>query len=67
MNPATLKYGELAKGTKIGETKGVFPRIEKAKTMSEIENEKLKIESCDSHPFLFQFSIFNFSFAAPQR
>src|SRR6185295_7650168 len=31
------KWGELNAGTKIGETIGVFPRIDKAKVMSEIK------------------------------
>ena len=45
-NPENLKYGELKAGTKIGETKAVFPRIDKTKVMSEImENGKLKTEN----------------------
>ena len=36
IDPANLKWGELATGTKIGETVGVFPRIDKNKVMSEI-------------------------------
>jgi methionyl-tRNA synthetase len=36
IDPATLKWAELASGTKIGETIGVFPRIDKTKVMSEI-------------------------------
>ncbi len=50
LNPANLKYGELAKDTKISEIKGVFPRIDKIKVMSEIENEKLKVENEKSEP-----------------
>lgn len=45
VNPETLEYGQLKEGTKIAEIKGVFPRIDKIKVMSEIENEKLKIEN----------------------
>jgi methionyl-tRNA synthetase len=50
INPAELKYGELKSGTKIGETKAVFPRIDKTKVMNEImeevmENGKLKMEN----------------------
>lgn len=46
INPENLKYGELQAQTKIGETKPVFPRIDKTKVMSEImENGKLKIEN----------------------
>ncbi len=44
IDPAGLKWGGLVAGTKIGETEGVFPRIDKAKVMSEIE-EKSRVES----------------------
>ncbi|MEQ1606684.1 MAG: methionine--tRNA ligase [Pyrinomonadaceae bacterium] len=37
IDPANLKWGELAAGTRIGETVGVFPRIDKKKVMSQIE------------------------------
>ncbi len=43
INPENLKYGELKAGTKIGVTEGVFPRIDKNKVMSEI-NEKMENE-----------------------
>ncbi len=36
INPENLSYGELNTGTKIGETSGVFPRIDKTKIMTEI-------------------------------
>ncbi len=39
VNPENLKYGELEKGTKIGKTEGVFPRLDKVKVMSEIVSE----------------------------
>ncbi len=39
IDPASLKWGGLAPGTAIGETKGVFPRIDKAKVMNEIKAE----------------------------
>lgn len=46
VNPENLKYGELKAGTKIGETKPVFPRIDKTKVMNEIKNEtEIKQES----------------------
>ena len=49
INPENLKYGELTAGTKIGETKPVFPRIEKTKVMNEIneamDNGKLKMDN----------------------
>jgi methionyl-tRNA synthetase len=38
VDPATLKWGELAEGTMIGEVKPLFPRIDKAKTMQEISS-----------------------------
>lgn len=39
IDPADLKWGELAAGTAIGETEGVFPRIDKSKVMSEIKEK----------------------------
>ncbi len=36
LDPSNLAWGGLAAGTKIGETVAVFPRIDKNKTMSEI-------------------------------
>jgi|CXWL01.1.fsa_nt_gi methionyl-tRNA synthetase len=36
IDPTNLKWGELAAETKIGETVGVFPRIDKSKVMNEI-------------------------------
>jgi methionyl-tRNA synthetase len=47
LDPADLKWGELASGTRIGETEGVFPRIDKNKVMSEIK-EKSRVESRES-------------------
>jgi methionyl-tRNA synthetase len=38
-DPAKLIWGELAGETAIGETEAIFPRIEKSKIMSEIEQE----------------------------
>ena len=37
INPENLSWGELKAGNKIGETEAVFPRIDKQKVMSEIE------------------------------
>jgi methionyl-tRNA synthetase len=42
LNPIELNYGELKEGTKLGETVGVFPRIDKVKIM---ENVKLTMEN----------------------
>ena len=39
LDPAALKWGELQPGTKIGETIGVFPRIDKTKVMNEIKSD----------------------------
>ncbi len=39
LDPRQLKWGGLAAGTQIGEVKGLFPRMDKAKTMDEIKNE----------------------------
>ena len=39
LDPASLNWGYLAAGTAIGETVGVFPRIDKNKVMSEIEEK----------------------------
>ncbi|HEU4766154.1 MAG TPA: methionine--tRNA ligase [Pyrinomonadaceae bacterium] len=36
IDPASLKWGELREGTAIGDVQPIFPRIDKAKTMSEI-------------------------------
>jgi methionyl-tRNA synthetase len=37
INPENLSYGDLQAGTPIGETNAVFPRIDKNKVMSEIQ------------------------------
>ena len=47
-DPARLKWGELRGGTQIGEVKALFPRIDKAKTMEEISNQKSEIRSQES-------------------
>ena len=39
IDPAQLKWGTLPEGTRIGEVKAIFPRIDKTKTMSEITKE----------------------------
>jgi methionyl-tRNA synthetase len=36
VDPTKLKWGDLPEGTQIGEVKPLFPRIDKARTMSEI-------------------------------
>jgi methionyl-tRNA synthetase len=39
VDPAKLEWGTLQEGTRVGEVKALFPRIDKAKTMAEIEKE----------------------------
>ena len=39
IDPGQLKWGDLVEGESIGEVKPIFPRIDKAKTMAEIEND----------------------------
>jgi methionyl-tRNA synthetase len=40
VDPARLKWGDLRAGTRIGETVGIFPRIDKNKVMGEIREQK---------------------------
>jgi len=40
IDPAALKWGELQEGTRIGEVKPLFPRIDKGKLMSEIKSQQ---------------------------
>jgi methionyl-tRNA synthetase len=40
LNPAELKWGELKEGTAINDVQPVFPRIDKAKTMGEINADQ---------------------------
>ena len=39
LNPKELKWGELKEGSRIGDVQPVFPRIDKAKTMAEIDKQ----------------------------
>ncbi|MDT4955903.1 MAG: methionyl-tRNA synthetase [Acidobacteriota bacterium] len=39
IDPTKLEWGTLKEGTRVGEVKPLFPRIDKAKTMAEIEKE----------------------------
>jgi methionyl-tRNA synthetase len=39
IDPADLKWGEFAPGTRVGESEPVFPRTDKTKIMSEIKTE----------------------------
>jgi methionyl-tRNA synthetase len=41
-DPAKLTWGELAEGTVVGEVKPLFPRIDKAKTMKEINEAEVE-------------------------
>ena len=40
INPSQMKWGELREGAAIGEVQPVFPRIDKAKTMSDINADE---------------------------
>lgn len=45
VDPASLQWAEFPPGTKIGEPHAIFPRIDKAKVMSEIKSsEQLAVE-----------------------
>jgi methionyl-tRNA synthetase len=37
IDPSTLKWGELPEGTQIGDVQAVFPRLDKARILSEID------------------------------
>jgi methionyl-tRNA synthetase len=39
IDPADLRWGELLAGTEIGVSEGIFPRIDKARVMSEIKEQ----------------------------
>ncbi len=43
LDPAQLKWGELPEGTEIEEIKALFPRIDKAKTMEEIRDQRSEV------------------------
>src|SRR6266568_3138728 len=45
IHPGDLKWGELSEGVETGEIKPLFPRIDKAKTMEEIENQESGVRS----------------------
>jgi methionyl-tRNA synthetase len=42
LDPTQLTWGGLREGTRLGEVTPIFPRLDKAKIMSEIENEKAR-------------------------
>jgi methionyl-tRNA synthetase len=48
IDPAKLIWGELREDTTIGEVKPLFPRIDKAKTMKEINEQGQRIDAADS-------------------
>ena len=50
LDPARLKWGELAEGTQIGDVKPLFPRIDKAKTMEDIRDQRSEVGSRKSEP-----------------
>lgn len=50
IDPADLKWAELPAGIKIGETVGVFPRIDKSKVMNEISKKTAGGEAVSEPP-----------------
>jgi len=46
-DPAELRWGGIQAGTRIGEVAPVFPRIDKAKIMTEIEKENQQTEAAN--------------------
>ena len=50
IDPADLKWGGLPSETRIGESVGIFPRIDKSKVMSEIREESASEEQPASGP-----------------
>ena len=50
IQPRELRWGELPEGTAIGEVKPLFPRIDKAKTMEEIKDQKSEVRDQKSEP-----------------
>lgn len=52
IDPAELQWGQLEPGTAIGETVGVFPRIDKKKVMSQIEenSQNLAVSGQNEEP-----------------
>ena len=50
IDPAGLKWGDLAQGSSLGETEAVFPRIDKSKTMSEIREAGVRDGVAESEP-----------------
>jgi len=49
VNPVELKWGQLKEGTVISEVQPVFPRIDKVKTMSEINSPETQPEPPMTH------------------
>jgi methionyl-tRNA synthetase len=50
VDPGTIKWGELPPGTTIGESVGIFPRIDKSKVMSEIKEQSAADGRPESEP-----------------
>ncbi|HEX5875576.1 MAG TPA: methionine--tRNA ligase [Pyrinomonadaceae bacterium] len=50
VNPADLKWGELKQGAAIGDVQPIFPRIDKAKTMAEINGEQVQAPEPEPAP-----------------
>jgi methionyl-tRNA synthetase len=51
IDPSTLNWGELAEGTRIGEVQAVFPRLDKAAVLGEIQNPAVEsVQSVSAAP-----------------
>src|SRR5438477_921995 len=50
IDAATLRWGGLKEGIQIQEVKPIFPRIDKAKTMEEIREQKSEVRNQKSEP-----------------
>jgi methionyl-tRNA synthetase len=50
IDPSKLKWGELAEDTVIGEVKPLFPRIDKGKTIAQIQGQEAQVEYKKDQP-----------------
>ena len=48
IDPSKLKWGELSEGASIGDVQAVFPRLDKAKVLSDINQPDVQIQSVGS-------------------
>ena len=50
IDPSTLKWGELPEGTRISDVQAVFPRLDKAQILSEINQTDQSVKSAPPSP-----------------